>query len=117
MVILLNIFLEFIITIFNIFHKPLLQSSVSYDPSEIILMCWLRAEETFLINFENGSTDEYFGGIFSVFSIFWWIKSKKKKKLFEIKIFCSFTNVIFDQFKAPLLKSINLLKNLVRYLS
>ncbi len=35
----------------------LLQSSVSYDPSEIILICWFTAQETFLIiiNVENSS--------------------------------------------------------------
>jgi len=32
----------------------LLQYSVSHDPSEIILICWFGAEETFLIiNVEN----------------------------------------------------------------
>ncbi len=31
------------------FSASLLQSSVSHDPSEIILTCWFAAEETFLI--------------------------------------------------------------------
>ncbi len=31
------------------FQKPLRQSSVSHDPSEIILKCWFGAQETFLI--------------------------------------------------------------------
>ncbi len=31
------------------FHQPLLQSSASHDPSEIILKCWFSAQETFLI--------------------------------------------------------------------
>ncbi len=30
------------------FQQPLLQSSVSNDPSEIILICWFVAQETFL---------------------------------------------------------------------
>ncbi len=36
-------------------HQSLLQSSVSHDPSEIILICWFGAQETFLIitNVEN----------------------------------------------------------------
>ncbi len=34
------------------------QSSVSHNPSEIILICWFAAQETFIItiNFENSST-------------------------------------------------------------
>jgi len=37
------------------FQRPLLQSSVSHDPSEIILICEFTAQETFLfvINVEN----------------------------------------------------------------
>ncbi len=31
------------------FQLPLLQSLVSYDPSEIILICWFGAWETFII--------------------------------------------------------------------
>ncbi len=31
------------------FSASLLQSSVSHDPSEIILICWFAAQETFLI--------------------------------------------------------------------
>ncbi len=37
------------------FSASLLQSSVSHDPSEIILICWFAAKETFIIiiNVEN----------------------------------------------------------------
>ncbi len=37
------------------FSASLLQSSVSHDPSEIILICWYAVQETFLIiiNIEN----------------------------------------------------------------
>ncbi len=37
------------------YSASLLQSSVSHDPSEIILICWFAAQETFLIifNVEN----------------------------------------------------------------
>ncbi len=31
------------------FQQPLIQSSVSHDPSEIIVICWFAAQETFLI--------------------------------------------------------------------
>ncbi len=31
------------------FQQPFLQSSVSHDPSEIILIFWFVAQETFLI--------------------------------------------------------------------
>ncbi len=31
------------------FQKPLLQSLVLCDPSEIILICWVGTQETFLI--------------------------------------------------------------------
>jgi len=30
------------------FQQPLLKSSVLHDPSEIILICWFGAQETFL---------------------------------------------------------------------
>ncbi len=37
------------------FQQLLLHSSVSHDPSEIILICWFGAQETFhiIINVEN----------------------------------------------------------------
>jgi len=36
------------------FLASLLQSLVSHDPSEIILICWFGAQETFItINVEN----------------------------------------------------------------
>ncbi len=46
------------------FSASLLQSSVSHDPSEIILICWFAAQETFLIiiNVENGCAASYFCG-------------------------------------------------------
>ncbi len=31
------------------FHQLLLQASISHDPSEIILMCWFGAQETYLL--------------------------------------------------------------------
>ncbi len=37
------------------FQQPLLLSLVSHDPSEIILICWFGAQETFtiIVNVEN----------------------------------------------------------------
>ncbi len=35
------------------YSASLLQSSVSHDPSEIIIICWFAAQETFLISLEN----------------------------------------------------------------
>ncbi len=44
------------------FSASLLQSSVSHDPSEIILICWFAAQETFLIviGVENSCAASYF---------------------------------------------------------
>ncbi len=35
------------------FHQPLLQSSVSHDPSEVILIRWFDAQATFLLSMLN----------------------------------------------------------------
>ncbi len=55
-----------------------LQSSVSHDPSEIILICWFAAQETFIIIIiiyvEN---IEYFCGII-FFRILWWTESPEQ---------------------------------------
>jgi len=42
------------------------QSSVSHDPTEIILIWWSEAQETFLniINVEKGCAASYFEGFF-----------------------------------------------------
>ncbi len=44
------------------FSASFLQSSVSHDPSEIILMCWFAAQDTFLIimNVGNWCAASYF---------------------------------------------------------
>ncbi len=46
------------------FSASLLQSSVSHDPSEIILIYWFAAQETFLIiiNLEKSGAASYFCG-------------------------------------------------------
>ncbi len=57
------------------FSASLLQSSVSHDPSEIILICWFAAQGTLLIiiNVENSCAASYFCG----------------KDVFEIEIFAT----------------------------
>ncbi len=52
----LNIFNLFIYSCDSKAELSLLQSSVSHDPSEIILICWFGAQETFtiIINVKNG---------------------------------------------------------------
>ncbi len=52
------------------FQQPLFQSLESHDPSEIILICWFGAQETFLINFEL--------------------------HLFKIEIFCNYVKVLLS---------------------
>ncbi len=47
------------------FLASLLQSSVSHDPSEIILICWFAPQETFIIiiiNVENNCAASYLCG-------------------------------------------------------
>ncbi len=46
------------------YSASLLQSSVSHDPSEIILIYWFAAQETFpiIINVENSCAAQYFCG-------------------------------------------------------
>ncbi len=44
------------------FQQPLLHSSVSHDPSEII-KCWFGGQETFIIiDFENNLAALFWGG-------------------------------------------------------
>ncbi len=47
-----------------VFSASLLQSSVSHDSSEIIIICWFAAQEIFLIiiNVENSCAAQYFCG-------------------------------------------------------
>ncbi len=59
------------------------ENSVSHDPSEIILICWFAAQETFLIiiNVENGCAAQYFcGNSDTFFGILWWIVQMKFKR-------------------------------------
>ncbi len=76
--------------------------------SEIIIICWFAAQETFLIiiNVENSCAAQYFCGnrhtLF--FRIHRWIESSKEQHLFEIEIFCNFVfTVAFTQLNESLL--------------
>ncbi len=91
------------------FSASLLQSSVSHDPSEIILICWFAAQETFLIiNVENSCAASYFSQWklwnILIFKIPWLIESLKEQHLFETEIFCNIINVFtvtFNQINKP----------------
>ncbi len=54
------------------FSASLLQSSVSHDPSEIIIIYWFAAQETFLIiiSVQNSCAASYFCGNRSIYSGF-----------------------------------------------
>ncbi len=88
--------------------------------SEITLICWFAAQETFLIiiNVENSCAAQYVlwkPWYILFFRIHRWIESSKEQHLFEIEIFCNIINVFtvtFDQLEIAALmnKSINLFK-------
>jgi len=50
-----------------VFSVSLLQFSVSHDPSEIILIWWFAAQETFMIIINVEKRDYFY------FRILWWI--------------------------------------------
>ncbi len=68
----------------KLFSASLLQSSVSHDPSEIILICWFAAQQTFLIIVNVESSCAYIYTFISLWKICFlrWIESLKKH-LFE----------------------------------
>ncbi len=61
-------------------------SSVSNDPSEIIVICWFAAQETFLniINAKNSCAAYSFWALYIILRIIWWIESSKKQHLYGI---------------------------------
>ncbi len=65
--------------------------------SEIILIYWFSAQETFLIiiNAENRRAAKSFCGNRDAFSfvILWWIEISKEEHLFEIETICNVINV------------------------
>ncbi len=59
------------------------QSSVSHDSSEIIIICWFAAQETFLIiiNVENSCAAQYFCGNCDTFYFSGFTDEQKVKKI------------------------------------
>ncbi len=84
------------------FWQSLLQSSVSHDLSEIILMHWFAAQKIFciILNVENSYALKFFW-----YNFLWWIEASNEEHLFEIKIFCNIINAsnFFNTFNASLL--------------
>ncbi len=75
------------------FQQLLLQSSWSHDPSEIIVICWFGAQETFVIimNVEKQLLLIFFvETMIYFFRIVWWSESSKEQHLFDIEMFCNF---------------------------
>ncbi len=70
----------FISVIKSEFSASLLQSSVSHDPSEIILICWLAVQETFIIIIII---------IINISRTLWWTERSKYQHLSELKSFCN----------------------------
>ncbi len=66
--------------------QPILQSSVLRGPSEIILIYWFGAQETFIIIIINGENSNVFMEIMKRFLLFS-PESSKEQYLFEIFIF------------------------------
>ncbi len=74
-----------------VFSASSLQSSVSHDPSEIILICWFAAQETLLSMLKKTNWDSLNRNLYEV-------------EMYSMNVF----TVTFDQFNASLLnKSIN----------
>ncbi len=93
------------------FLTSLLQSSVSHDPLEIIIIFWFAAQKTIvIIIIIMLKTAE------SIFFRFpWWIESSEEQHLSEIEIFCNIINVFiftFDQFKPSLLNKSSNFQNI-----
>ncbi len=86
----------------------LLQSSVSHNPSEIIIIGCFDAQETFLIIFNVFKAVVSFC-LFVCFFRILWIECSKEQHVFEIEIFCEIINVVadtIDQFNVSLLNII-----------
>ncbi len=64
-----------------IFLQPLLQSLVSIDPTDIILICWFSDQESFLIvNAKNNCATNIFEEAM-IFFILRWLESSKEQYL------------------------------------
>ncbi len=89
------------------FSASLLQSSVTHDPSEIILIYWFTAQETFLSSMLRTTVLlKIFVEINGAISFFLELEMFKRTAFIKTELFCNiinvFTVVIFDQFNASL---------------
>ncbi len=83
------------------FLTSLLQSSVSHDPLESIIIFWFAAQKTTIIIIIMLKTAES-----NFFRFPWWRESSEEQHLSEMEIFGNIINVFiftFDQFKPSLL--------------
>ncbi len=80
------IYLIYLLCIPVMAKQPILQSSVLRGPSEIILIYWFGAQETFIIIIINGENSNVFMEIMMRFFLFS-PESSKEQHLFEIFIF------------------------------
>ncbi len=78
-----------------VFSASLLQSSESHYSSEIILICWFAAQETFIMSniylWKQLCCFIFFWKTIHFFKILWIIKCSKEH-LFEIEILCNIIN-------------------------
>ncbi len=72
------------------FSASLLQSTVSHDPSETILICWFATHEIFIINIKNCVLNILVESVH--FFQDSWIESSREKHLFEIE--CPFFETV-----------------------
>ncbi len=68
-------------------------SSVSQDPSEIILICWFAVQETIIIKVENSCAAQYFCGNCDIPPRILW-KMENKKTAFIWNKCCCFLSVL-----------------------
>ncbi len=72
------------------FQQLLLQSSVSHDPIEIFLICWLAAHKNKkYINYHKNII------IINVEDAFFWLFSSTEQHLFEVEILWDLTMSVF----------------------
>ncbi len=90
------------------FQQRLLLSSVSQDPSEIILICLIGSQDTFLLlSMLKKVVVLNIFGFFDKWRFIKWNEISEEQHLFKIELFCNiikvynvtFVELTFDQFK------------------